>query len=71
MVASLIEIFGSPTRVHQEFAEQFPDHNPPSCLTIYQIYAKFVSTGLVANNCRGNAGQPRKGRNDVNIPHVQ
>ena len=28
MVASLMEIFDSPTRVRREFAEQFPDRDP-------------------------------------------
>ena len=38
VIASLMEIFGSPTRVRREFAEQFPDGDPPSRLTIYRIY---------------------------------
>ena len=37
-----MEIFNSPTRVRREFPERFPDRNPPSRLTIYRIYAKFV-----------------------------
>ena len=45
VVANLMEIFDSPTKVRREFAERFSDYNPPSCLTIYRIYAKFVFSG--------------------------
>ena len=37
VIASLIEIFGSPATVCREFAEQFPDRDPPSRLTVYRI----------------------------------
>jgi len=71
VVASLMEVYGSPTIVRQKFAERFAGQDPPSCLTIYRVYAKFVKTGSVADNYRGNAGRPRTGRNDLNIAIVQ
>jgi hypothetical protein len=45
VVASLMEVYGSPTVVHQMFAER----DPPSHLMIYHVYAKFVKTGSVAD----------------------
>ena len=59
MFASLMEVYGSPTVVRQKFAEQFAGRDPPSCLTIYRVYAKSVKTGSVADNYQGDAGQPR------------
>jgi hypothetical protein len=44
VVASLMEVYGSPTIVHQKFAERFAGRDPQSCLTIYHVYAKFVMT---------------------------
>lgn len=35
--------------------------NPVLWLTIYQIYAKFIKTGSVADNYRGNISRPRIG----------
>ena len=54
MIASLMEIFGSSTRVRREFSERFPDRDPLSRLTVYRIYNKFVLTGSVADNYKGN-----------------
>ena len=71
VVASLMEAYGSPTIVRQKFAERFAGRDPPSRLTIYRVYAKFVETGSVADNYRGNAGRPRTGRSDLNIAVVQ
>ena len=51
----------------REFAERFPDRDPPSRLTVSSIYNKFVSAGSVADNYKGNAGRPRTGRSEVNI----
>jgi hypothetical protein len=51
VVASLMEVYGSPTIVRQKLAGR----DPPSRLTIYRVYARFVKTGLVADNYRGNA----------------
>jgi len=67
VVASLMEVYGSPTVVRQKFAER----DPPSHLTIYRVYAKFVKTVSVADNYRGNAGWPRRGRSDLNIAAVE
>jgi hypothetical protein len=47
--ASLKEVYGSPTAVCQKFAERFVGRDPPSRLTIYRVYAKFVKTGSVAD----------------------
>ena len=35
VVASLIEIFGSPTRGRRQFAERLSNRDPPSSLKIY------------------------------------
>ena len=67
MIASLMEIFGPPTRMRRKFAERFPVGVPPSRLTIYRIYNKFLFTGSVADNYKGNAGRPRTGTNEMNI----
>jgi hypothetical protein len=48
VVASLMEVYGSPTVARQKFAERFAGRDPPSRLTIYRVYAKFVTTGSVA-----------------------
>jgi len=71
VVASLMEVCGLPTVVRQKFAERFAGQDPPSRLTIYRVYAKFVKTGSVADNYRGNEGWPRTGRSDLNIAVVQ
>jgi hypothetical protein len=60
-VESLIEVFRSPTIVRRKFQEQF-QRGPPSRLTFYRMYEKFVRTGLVADNYKGNAGRHRTGR---------
>ncbi|KAJ4426370.1 hypothetical protein ANN_27184 [Periplaneta americana] len=52
------------------FRQQF-GHDSPSRLTVYRIYQKFVDTGSVENNYRGNAGLPRSGRCELNIAMVQ
>jgi Fe2+ or Zn2+ uptake regulation protein len=49
VVASLMEVYGSPTVVHQKFAERFAGRDPSSRLTIYRVYAKFVRIGSVAD----------------------
>ena len=41
VVASLMEVYGSPTAVRQKFAERFAGRDPPSRLTIYRVYEKF------------------------------
>jgi len=64
VVASLMEVYGSPTVVRQKFAERFARRDTPSRLTIYRVYAKSVKTGSVADNYRGNAGRSRTGRSD-------
>ena len=71
VVASLMEVYGSPTVVHQKFAERFAGRDPPSRLMIYRVYTKFVKTGSVADNYRGNAGRPRTGRSNLNTAVVQ
>ena len=50
VAASLMEVYGSPTVVRQKYAERFAGRDPPSRLTIYRVYAKFVKTGSVADN---------------------
>ena len=50
VVASLMEVYGSPTVIRKKFAERFAGRDPPSRLTIYHVYAKFVKTGSVADN---------------------
>jgi len=73
VVASLMEVYGSPTVVCQKFAEQLAGRDLPSHLTIYRVYAKFVKTGSVADNYRANAGRPRTGRKRVysrKIPYI-
>jgi hypothetical protein len=67
VVASLMEVYVSPTVVRQKFAGR----DPPSRLAIYHVYAKFVTTGSAADNYRGNVGWPRTGRSDLNIAVVQ
>jgi hypothetical protein len=57
VVASLMEGYGSPTAVRQKFADRFAGRDPPSRLTIYCVYAKFVKNGSVADNYRGNVGR--------------
>ena len=37
VVASLMEVYGSPTLVRQKYAER----DPPSRLTIYRVYEMF------------------------------
>ena len=71
VVASLMEVFQSATEVRRRFEERFPGRRPPTRLTIYRIYNKFVSTGSVADNYRGNVGRPRTGRSNLNIAIVQ
>jgi hypothetical protein len=71
VVASLMEVYGSPTAVRQKFAERFAGRDPPSRLTIYHVYAKFVKAGSVVDKYRRNAGRPRTGRSDLNIAVVQ
>lgn len=71
VVASLMEVVQSATEVRRRFAERFPNRQPPTRLTIYRIYQKFVATGSVADNYHGNAGRPRTGRSEVNIATVQ
>jgi hypothetical protein len=43
VVASLMEVYGSPTAVRQKFAER----DPPSRLTIYRVYAKVLSVNTI------------------------
>jgi len=50
VVASLMEVYVSPTVVRQKCAERFAGRDPPSRLTIYLVYAKSVKTGSVADN---------------------
>ena len=52
-----VYVNGSPTVVRQKFAERFARRDPPSRLSIYRVYAKFVKTGSVADNYRGNAAK--------------
>ena len=41
VVASLTEMYGSPTVVRQQFAERLAGRDPPSRLTIYRVCAKL------------------------------
>ena len=41
VVASSLEVYGSPAVVRQKFAERFAGRDPTSSLTIYRVYAKF------------------------------
>ena len=41
VVASLMEVYGSPTVIRQKSAERLAGRDPPSRLTIYRVYAKF------------------------------
>ena len=47
VVASLMEVYGSPTAVRQKFAERFAGRDPPSRLTIYRVYAKVLSVNTI------------------------
>jgi len=47
VVASLMEVYGSPTVVRQKFAQRSAGRNPPSRLTIYRIYANIILTNPV------------------------
>jgi hypothetical protein len=40
VVASLMEVYGSPTVGRHKFSERFAGRDPPSCLTIYRVYCK-------------------------------
>ena len=50
MVASLMEVYGSPTVVGQKFAGRFAGRDPASRLTIYRVYAKFLSVNIISTN---------------------
>jgi hypothetical protein len=50
VVASLMEVYGSPTVVSQKFAERSAGQDPPSRLTNYRVYTKFVKTGSVTDS---------------------
>jgi hypothetical protein len=41
VVASLMEVYGSPTVVRQKFAERFAGRDPPSRLKFYRVYTKI------------------------------
>lgn len=69
VVASLMEMYGSPIKIRRKFAKRF-QRDPSRRLTIYRIYEKFVKTGSIENNYKGNAGRSRTGRSDKNIAAV-
>lgn len=69
-VASLMEVYDSPTTVRPMFRQRFA-RDSANPLTVRRIYQKFVETRSVANNYRGNAGRPRSGRCELNIIVVQ
>ena len=55
VAASLIEVYQSPTRVQGLFRMRF-GREPPTRVTLRRLYKKFVETGSVADNCKGNSG---------------
>ena len=69
-IAAWMEIYSPPTIVRDKYEAYFKS-DPPSRLTIYRIYEKFVDTGSVADNYRGNSGRPRTGRSLENTATVQ
>ncbi|XP_075910722.1 uncharacterized protein LOC142906541 isoform X3 [Petromyzon marinus] len=69
-VAAWMDVFHSPTVVRNKYREHF-NCNPPSRLTIYRVYKKFVETGSVDDNYKGNSGRPRTGRSPANIAVTQ
>jgi hypothetical protein len=52
-VAAWMEVFMSPSVVRNTF-EKWLNKDPPGCLAI-RIHEKFVRTGSVANDCKGNS----------------
>ena len=70
VAASLMEVYQSPSHV-QDLLRILFFRDPPSRLTLRRLYNKFVSTGSVADNCKGNSGRPRTGRSDMNVAVVQ
>jgi transposase len=70
VVASLLEVFRSPTIARKKFAEQFRS-DPVSRMTVYRVYKNFAETGSVANSYKGKAGRPRTGRSETNIAVIQ
>ena len=50
VVASLMEVYGSPTVVRQKFAERFAGGDPPCRLTIYRVHAKVLSVNIILTN---------------------
>ena len=70
IAASLMEVHQSPSHVQHLLRIQF-GQDPPSRLTLRRLYGKFVKTGSVANNNKGNSGRPRTGRSELNIAVVQ
>ena len=53
-VASLMQIFGSPTKVRREFAERFSDRDLPSRLAIYGQNTSCHINYSPRNVCQGN-----------------
>jgi hypothetical protein len=47
VVASFMEVYGSPTAVRQKFAERFAVRDPPSRLTIYRVYVRLMKNGSI------------------------
>ena len=56
IAASLMEVHQSPSHVQHLLRIQF-GRDPPSRLTLRRLYGKFVKTGSVANNNKGNSSQ--------------
>lgn len=69
-VASMMNVFNSPTRVQEEFWKHFKK-DPPSRLTVYRINRKFVKTGSINNNIEGVSGRKRTTRIPAVINKVQ
>lgn len=69
-IAAWMEVFQSP-RIVQERFRAWTGRDAPSRLTIGRIYEKFVRTGSVQDDCKGNSGRKRSVRTEENIINVQ
>ena len=68
-IVSVMTIHKSFTTVYQKFTEKFG--KPAPCYrTVKNLYEKFLRTGSVQDDLKGNVGRPRSGRSEVNIAVV-
>ncbi|KAK7872113.1 hypothetical protein R5R35_005189 [Gryllus longicercus] len=58
-LAAWMEVFRSSTIERNKFQQFFSNDPPKPFKTIRRLYVKFVRTGSVSNDCKGNSGLSR------------